>query len=174
MGRAERLKLLFGDDDGSLLQKNTRLKVPTVSVVEVPETETNDTAVKEQVRTESIQKVAVQEQQTNDEVPQEPPVEDAEDPRTIVHGDSGSREQKSATHQPQSQSTTTIESNPASEEVDICVSGSFCPLITVSRYPYRFVHGGLSQPVASAFFDGGKFWKRKWNMYVYACILIQG
>lgn len=42
---------------------------------------------------------------------------------------------------------------------------TFCPLMAVSRFPYRHIKGELSQTVARKFFDGGKFWERTWDMY---------
>ncbi|KAF9889100.1 hypothetical protein FE257_008077 [Aspergillus nanangensis] len=44
-------------------------------------------------------------------------------------------------------------------------NGTFCPLIAVSRYPYKFIRGELTQKVASQFFDAGKFWDRCWDIY---------
>lgn len=149
MGRAERLKLLFGDDDGSLLLTNTRLKVPmpvpTVSVFEVPETKPDNIAAKEQ--------------KIKDEPSQ---VEKDEAPKTIAHSED--QNQEAPKDESEDQSVAIAENPLAPQETEVCVSGSFCPLIAVSRFPYRFIHGDLSQAVASAFFDGGKFWKRRWNM----------
>ena len=42
----------------------------------------------------------------------------------------------------------------------------YCPAIAVSRFPYKFVTGELSQKVASHFFDKNKFWTRTWDLYV--------
>lgn len=163
MGRAERLKLLFGDEDGSLLQTNTRLKVPvpvpvpTVSVVEVPETQPDDAAAKE-----LSHKASVHEQQIKDETSQKAPVEEAEAPKTIVHSED--QNQEAPKDESKDQSVAIVEDPPMPQETEVCVSSSFCPLIAVSRFPYRFIHGDPSQLVARAFFDGGKFWERRWNM----------
>ncbi|KAB8232751.1 hypothetical protein ETB97_004320 [Aspergillus alliaceus] len=43
--------------------------------------------------------------------------------------------------------------------------GSFSPLLTISRYAYKFVKGELSQRLANQFFDGGKFWNRCWDLH---------
>lgn len=152
MGRAERLRLLFGGDDGSLLQTDTRLKVPvpepTVTVVEAQETQPSDKLVKEQ--------------QGKVEVSQKAPVEEAETPKTIVHSEDQNQEAPKDENEDQ---YVAIFEDPATPlETEVCVSGRFCPLIAVSRFPYRFMYGDPSQPVASAFFDGGKFWKRRWSM----------
>lgn len=40
----------------------------------------------------------------------------------------------------------------------------FCPVLAVSRYPYRHVSKELSEIVASSFFNAGKFWERTWDM----------
>ncbi|KAI9708315.1 MAG: hypothetical protein M1820_004019 [Bogoriella megaspora] len=41
----------------------------------------------------------------------------------------------------------------------------FCPIVALSKYPYTFVNESASQPIASAFFDNGKFWLREWELY---------
>ncbi|KAI9721880.1 MAG: hypothetical protein M1828_004975 [Chrysothrix sp. TS-e1954] len=42
---------------------------------------------------------------------------------------------------------------------------AFCPIFAVSKYPYKFVEKSLSQPIATAAFDDGKFWRREWDVY---------
>ncbi|KAL5357673.1 hypothetical protein BJX96DRAFT_182140 [Aspergillus floccosus] len=49
--------------------------------------------------------------------------------------------------------------------VSVQEDGNFCPLMAVSRFPYRHIKGELSQTVARNFFDGGKFWERVWDIY---------
>jgi hypothetical protein len=43
-------------------------------------------------------------------------------------------------------------------------SQCFCPLLAISRLPYRYIHGELSGYIASRFFDQGKFWQRRWDL----------
>jgi hypothetical protein len=40
----------------------------------------------------------------------------------------------------------------------------FTPIQALAKYPYRFCDKSLSQDIASAFFDGGKFWDREWDL----------
>jgi hypothetical protein len=40
----------------------------------------------------------------------------------------------------------------------------FCPIVSVSKFPYKFVPASVKQDVASQFFDGGKFWMREWDL----------
>jgi hypothetical protein len=40
----------------------------------------------------------------------------------------------------------------------------FTPIQALAKYPYRFCDKALSQDIASAFFDGGKFWDREWDL----------
>lgn len=47
-------------------------------------------------------------------------------------------------------------------------SGSFCPAIALSRFPYKFIRDHLCQLVASEFFNEGKFWDRTWDLSVYS------
>lgn len=41
---------------------------------------------------------------------------------------------------------------------------SFCPILALAKYPYKFVDKKHSQRIASTFFDGGKFWNRSWDL----------
>lgn len=40
----------------------------------------------------------------------------------------------------------------------------YCPVLPISRFPYKYIHGEQSQLVAERFFDQGKFWKRDWDL----------
>ncbi|KAE8373168.1 hypothetical protein BDV26DRAFT_285355 [Aspergillus bertholletiae] len=51
------------------------------------------------------------------------------------------------------------------ESSDVPYDGTFSPLVTISRYAYKYVKGPLSQELATQFFDGGKFWSRCWDLY---------
>lgn len=42
----------------------------------------------------------------------------------------------------------------------------FCPVVTISRYPYKYIHGGDADLIAKRFFDRGKFWERTWDLFV--------
>jgi hypothetical protein len=53
---------------------------------------------------------------------------------------------------------------------DIVLAESFCPAVALSRFPYLFLRGDISQKVASRFFDANKFWDRGWDLYVNMCI----
>ena len=140
MGRAERLKLLFGNED-SLLQINTHLKVPTVSTVEIPEPQKGDPTAKK-----------------GDVPSQQLPVQKVEQPKTHEDKDT---DQKPKPVQPKH---PIIEITPDLQDTAIWESGSFCPLVAVSRFPYKFIRGELTQPVANEFFAEGKFWKRRWDL----------
>lgn len=48
---------------------------------------------------------------------------------------------------------------------DVGSSGhSYCPIISVSKFPYKYISGSDSQRVAERFFDQGKFWQRGWEL----------
>ena len=141
MGRAERLELLFGNEE-TLLQIDTHLKVPTVSTVEIPEPLKDEPVAKKQ----------------DDKPSQQQPVEKVEHPKATQDKDT---DQKPKPVQPKH---PIIENNPDLQDTTICESGSFCPLVAVSRFPYKFIRGELTQPVANEFFAEGKFWKRWWDL----------
>lgn len=44
------------------------------------------------------------------------------------------------------------------------LADSFCPLVAISRHPYKYVKGEMSQRIASQFYDEGKFWDRTWDL----------
>ncbi|KAG9194977.1 hypothetical protein G6011_00097 [Alternaria panax] len=41
----------------------------------------------------------------------------------------------------------------------------FTPIQALARYPYKYCNKSQMQDIASAFFDQGKFWLRKWDLY---------
>lgn len=46
------------------------------------------------------------------------------------------------------------------------IGTAFCPIVAVSKYPYKFVPQYLSEQIAKGFFDEEKFWYRPWDMLV--------
>ncbi|KAJ9668170.1 hypothetical protein H2201_001599 [Coniosporium apollinis] len=42
---------------------------------------------------------------------------------------------------------------------------TFCPILPVSKYCYKFIGKKHSETVAEKFFNGGKFWQRTWDLY---------
>lgn len=44
------------------------------------------------------------------------------------------------------------------------VTGTFCPLVLASKFPYKYLRTDTSDKVAKRFFDEGKFWRRPWKM----------
>ncbi|KAL9052680.1 MAG: hypothetical protein Q9162_005239 [Coniocarpon cinnabarinum] len=45
------------------------------------------------------------------------------------------------------------------------VHQAFCPIMAVSKYPYKFVASDISESIADRFFNAGKFWDRTWDIY---------
>ncbi|KAL1955317.1 hypothetical protein VTO42DRAFT_8657 [Malbranchea cinnamomea] len=41
----------------------------------------------------------------------------------------------------------------------------FCPIVAISRYPYKYLRGPDADLIAKQFFGGGKFWARTWDLY---------
>jgi hypothetical protein len=154
MDRRERLKLLFSEDE-SLLQFNTRL-----NAVSIPDAKTVGEACLTVVTQEEIQSERedqVSESKTN-------PDETAEGlDKSIIQETDVVQETdvcNATTQPPATKDSSTHDQEEASTPLD----GFFCPLMAMSRYPYRFAPKELSQTVASQFFDGGKFWQRVWDM----------
>ena len=40
----------------------------------------------------------------------------------------------------------------------------YCPIVALSKYPYKWCDRTHSQDIATAFFDQGKFWEREWDL----------
>jgi hypothetical protein len=145
MDRASRLKLLFGADEG-LLRMNTCLHI-----AECPAPET-EPAVQPAEPLATVEAVPGNEEtkaspQTSDERHAEAPVS-----KETVHP--GSRVE-----------TATVDKEPGPAiQTDAKLAASFCPAVAVSRYPYKYVRGELSQTIAHHFFDEGKFWNRVWDL----------
>ncbi|KAF1983932.1 hypothetical protein K402DRAFT_152266 [Aulographum hederae CBS 113979] len=46
------------------------------------------------------------------------------------------------------------------------VKENFCPILPISKFPYKYIPGQKDTDlVAHEFFDGGKFWFRQWDLY---------
>jgi hypothetical protein len=44
------------------------------------------------------------------------------------------------------------------------IGTSFCPFLAISKFPYKYVDQFFRQPIASAHFDEGKIYNRKWDL----------
>lgn len=63
-----------------------------------------------------------------------------------------------------SQPAPTIQNEPPATTTSIPSDGTFCPLLALSKYPYKYLQGEMSQKVANRFFERGLFWKRQWDL----------
>ncbi|RHZ66857.1 uncharacterized protein CDV56_101898 [Aspergillus thermomutatus] len=149
MDRTERLKLLFSEDE-SLLQFNTRLNALSITDTKTAEEASLTVVTQEEIQAGKDDKDS--ESKTN-------PEETAEglDKSTVQETDKCNE----CTQTPEIKDSNTHDQEEPSTPLD----GFFCPLIAMSRYPYKFVPKELSQTVASRFFDGGKFWQRVWDIH---------
>ncbi|KAF7182292.1 hypothetical protein CNMCM7691_001772 [Aspergillus felis] len=149
MNRMERLKLLFSEDE-SLLQINTRLNAVSISDSKAAEAASLTMVTQEEVQSEKDDK----------DLESRTKLEEAAkglDKSTVEETD----ECNTSMQTPE----TRHFSSHSQEEPSTPLDGFFCPLMAMSRYPYKFVRKELSQTVASRFFDGGKFWQRVWDLY---------
>ncbi len=44
------------------------------------------------------------------------------------------------------------------------LSTTFCPILAVAKFPYKYITKEHQERVAQAFFAGGKFWERTWDL----------
>jgi hypothetical protein len=47
---------------------------------------------------------------------------------------------------------------------NVHLSRCFCPIVAVSKLPYKYLRGEASEAIAKQFFTEGKFWTRYWNL----------
>lgn len=141
MGIKERFELLFGDDP-SLQQKDTGLRVSIDPVAS--ETEDDTKSVSQDV-------TALTQQDEN------------KDPKGTTEHRKAKDVEIEANHP---RPIEEISPEPHTENLNL--SGFFCPAISLSRFPYKFIRDDISQSAASEFFDEGKFWERSWDLYVFS------
>ncbi|GIJ87804.1 hypothetical protein Asppvi_006717 [Aspergillus pseudoviridinutans] len=149
MDRTERLKLLFREDE-SLLQINTRLNALSISDSKAAEAASLTMVTQEEVLSEKDGKDSESKSRAEETAK-------GLDKSTAQEID----ECNASTQTPDTRDSKTHSQEEPSTPLD----GFFCPLMAMSRYPYKFVSKELSQMVASRFFDGGKFWQRVWDLY---------
>ncbi|KAF7619300.1 hypothetical protein F9C07_2437 [Aspergillus flavus] len=156
MDRITRLNLLFSQDE-ALLRLDTQLRT-------VPEVQSNRDSVpiNDNVNIDREPSTTTISQPVQSLGPSKPATGDEQ--RENV------REKGSESVAPipgsfiQTTPNDTIPS-PSLEGPNVPHDGTFSPLVTISRYAYKYVKGPLSQKLASEFFDGGKFWNRCWDLY---------
>jgi hypothetical protein len=148
MDRTERLKLLFSEDE-SLLQINTHLNAVSISDSKAAEAASLTMVTQEEVQSGKDDKGL------KSKTKLEETIEDLY--RSNVQE---TDECNTSRQTPETRDSSTH----SQEEPPTPLDGFFCPLMAMSRYPYKFVRKELSQTVASEFFDGGKFWQRVWDL----------
>lgn len=61
-------------------------------------------------------------------------------------------------------STSDARSKPALA-VGTATTGSFCPIVSISKFPYKYIRDSTAkQNIASGFFDSQKFWDNLWDL----------
>lgn len=181
MGRDERLKLLFEDDE-SLLQTDTHLnRTPHANYPTLETAQESPAAdVQSEVKAVSDKQIAEDVSSPSEQVPgrhkvreelPDCPVDDKipeEKHDSLASSDgqvSSKGEGETDAHELQNNPKAGDDSSKeATEAPHDPLKQQFCPLLAVSRFPYRYIQGELSQQVASRFFDQGKFWNRCWDL----------
>ncbi|PGH11314.1 hypothetical protein AJ79_04930 [Helicocarpus griseus UAMH5409] len=164
MDRGERLKLLFGGGDEELLKTNSGLQYPI-------EAKSPSADGQRDVKIPSIG------------VPQANPANTSIKPalQELSSSEDGFDEYLASFSQARKAKMKKKKSNmggksmPLSNGVDLSIStfshhcdnkvASFCPIIAVSRFPYKYVRSSEKDRIAKGFFDAGKFWDRCWDLY---------
>ena len=173
--KAEKLKLLFKDD---LVEG--QLPKPPVAVEETGEETTppcEATAPTDSTSTHTTQEILTSYPRNGEDI--EPVGYGSNDENVPAAGSitaSGKRKGKkkgkqglttTAAHTVVIRPTKTTDSTLGSglQLGELAPSGEkFCPILAVSRFPYRHVGKDLSEIVASSYFNAGKFWERTWDM----------
>lgn len=149
--RVRRLHLLF-QNDGLLLDINTGLHHPNPPVLELSQAKELSAAGP----VSATEAAAVCLIQRPDKMAS------SEDSGSVGETEAASIKQTAA---PEDQDTPAGGTETASiNEAAAKLSISYCPIMAVSRYPYKEIKGELGQRIGSRFFDDGKFWNRPWNL----------
>ena len=176
VSKAEKLKLLFKDDliEGQLPklpvasgenQQETSPKLPSIALVDSIASHTNSTAPKSYTSShgEDIEPVGCS----------------SHDEKVLGAGStttSGKRKVEKRGRQSSVIIGEPISSIRPVENIDSTLDPGlrrgelaplgekFCPILAVSRYPYRHLGKDLSEIVADCYFNAGKFWERSWDM----------
>ncbi|KAK2739481.1 hypothetical protein FQN55_009446 [Onygenales sp. PD_40] len=167
MDKAARLKLLFGGDE-ELLQTNTRLQPVVKSQIKPTETNTK-TQLEENNPPQTTQASVVPEPQAENNSGSEDGFDEY-----LAAFSQASRKAKRAQNRGKKSGHKVLDNSSLSAFSANIGGGAylssdnakmFCPITSVSRFPYKYVRGEDSHLIAKEFFDGGKFWNRLWDMY---------
>ncbi|KAI1971680.1 hypothetical protein LOZ53_006458 [Ophidiomyces ophidiicola] len=156
MSQSERLKMLFHGGDESLLNVNVGLntqnephEITRKSVSEVP---------KSLAKTSSTLTPPTQVELSSDSEYEDEYLaaltSSAKDARRRKDGSLGERNANDSSNKPTQASQPNFDNT--------CY---FCPAILISHFPYRYLDADAAEKAGPAFFDAGKFWNRKWNLY---------
>jgi hypothetical protein len=83
---------------------------------------------------------------------------------TVAQEDSTSHEPEALAHSDHEAMDVGSSSQGPVWPSDVTLAESYCPVVALSRFPYRYLRGEMSQKVASRFFDANKFWDRHWDL----------
>ncbi|KAJ9232271.1 hypothetical protein DTO271D3_4338 [Paecilomyces variotii] len=185
MDRAERLKLLF-EHDSSLLTTDVQLyKEPLPNPPDpVPErvpTPAPETAPAPHSETAEPKQKASSQPVTDEVFGPEPPpvVSDSEESDDYLSACKRTAQRKAkeavqdASFQPSKKDARKSHGRKIAAQnlavadnlSNLPLSRCFCPIMAVSRLPYKYLRGEASEAIAQQFFTEGKFWKRYWNLY---------
>lgn len=139
MGPADRLQLLFAQDQ-AILQINTHLRlIPAAAAVEPK----------------------VDPAPPLSEVSENCPTCNQPKQSVINKADEAKNPDNTDNDHIVDQASTIPDSPPGAPRPH---DETFCPLTAVSRFPYHYIRGELMQRVAGQFFDKGQFWDRPWDL----------
>ncbi|GAD96685.1 QDE-2-interacting protein [Paecilomyces variotii No. 5] len=185
MDRAERLKLLF-EDDKSLLTTDTKLYEEPLPNPPAPVPERLSSPVLEPAPAPRTEKAQPEQDASSNTVakepfgPEPPPVvSDSEESDDYLSACKRTAQRKvkeavqTASLQPSKKDAKKSHGRKiAAQNLDITgslsnvpLSRCFCPIMAVSRLPYKYLRGEASEAIAQQFFTDGKFWMRYWNLY---------
>ena len=155
MDRQARLQLLFQQDE-SLLQTDTHLTRMPPADVGMPDV----TAAQSDGKKSSSQRNL-----DNHSLSDQPLIVEDVDGERDGHPRNGKKIDENADDSTQRGKLQAIETDqPVGGASQDTAADSFCPLLAVSRFPYKFIRGELRQQVARRFFDQGRFWNRGWDL----------
>ncbi|WEW55239.1 hypothetical protein PRK78_000668 [Emydomyces testavorans] len=165
MSQSERLKMLFKDGDAQLLNVNvglgTRVEPPESAVKTVPSIATRVTRT-----TPTMPSIEDGGSDSDSEFEDEYLAALAASAKE-ARGKGKQKHVESNSSLPRVGGVGRIGDFPAQDAEATSQPGVekyFCSAVVLSRFPYKYIPSDIADSVAQAFFSGGKFWSRQWDL----------
>ncbi|OAX84461.1 hypothetical protein ACJ72_01161 [Emergomyces africanus] len=171
MDREARLKMLFDGEDEELLKTNTELQ-PVLETRTLPVREQNTLSRPETRAPQAIQETASRKPVVGELSSSEDGFDEYLAAFSQAARKSKRKNQIFNKYNNNCKQNTDLDLSIStfshhSSGAGLCRDGVklFCPIVAVSRFPYKYVRHDDGERISQRFFSEGKFWKRSWDLY---------